>query len=416
MIIKEIPVTKIKVKNRFRNLSNAKVYDLIESIKTIGLINPISIDKSYNLIAGNHRLETFKKLKIKTIPCRIIDKDETFNLLVEIDENLVFNSLNVIEIGEHLLKKDDLLDSLGLRSKRGNNRFTDFSEIRTNKDLSKEINQSVRIIQLKKQIVSNLTEYVRNVLKTTRYANQTKNLEKLSKLHPTLQEKAVELLKKEDNLIKCIQKVRRIDPEFKTGLPLDERIKIYNCDFVENNEFIEDNSVDLIWCDPPYITDDSLYLYEQLSILAKRVLKQGKRCIVYVYQPYMSDIIVKMTKHLRYEWILIINHHNSYQNKPYRTGFKPLLVFSKGNGETLYENPSDSIKTEKQKEFHPWQQSEMDLNYYLPFFTKENDVVLDAMAGTGTTGISCLKYNCNFIGIEKNKETFNLMEKRLSNL
>jgi len=416
MEIKNIPVEKIKINSRFRNVSDIKLNDLCQSIETIGLINPIMIDTDYNLISGNHRLTSYIHLGMDKIPCQIVDKTLIQKQLIEIDENLVFNNLNSIEIGEHLIEKDKLLDELGTRSKQGNNRFTDFTGIKTNKDLSKELSQSIRSIQLKKQIVSNLSENVRNRLKSTPYANQTKNLEKLSKLHPVLQEKAVDLLDTEKRLVQCIQMVRRKRPELKGNLPLDERIKIYNQDFTKGNDFIQDNSIDLVWCDPPYITEDSLYLYEELSKLAKRVLKPGKRCIVYAYQPYLNDVLQVMGKHLKYEWMFCIKHHNSYQNKPYRIGYKPLLVFTKGKGERLDENPSDLITTSKEKEFIDWQQSEMDLDYYLPFFTKENDLVLDCMAGSGTTGVSCFKHNCRFIGIEKNIETFNIMKSRLLNL
>ena len=46
--------------------------------------------------------------------------------------------------------------------------------------------------------------------------------------------------------------------------------------------------------------------------------------------------------------------------------------------------------------------------------TKENDVVLDLFMGTGQTGIACKKLNRKFIGIEMNKEAFDLSKQRIS--
>jgi site-specific DNA-methyltransferase (adenine-specific) len=47
--------------------------------------------------------------------------------------------------------------------------------------------------------------------------------------------------------------------------------------------------------------------------------------------------------------------------------------------------------------------------------TKEKDVVLDLFMGTGQTGIACLKLNRNFIGIELDKNSFELSKKRINN-
>lgn len=45
--------------------------------------------------------------------------------------------------------------------------------------------------------------------------------------------------------------------------------------------------------------------------------------------------------------------------------------------------------------------------------TKENDTVLDLFMGSGTTGCACKLLNRNFIGIELNKEYFNLAKERI---
>ncbi|GAG35905.1 unnamed protein product, partial [marine sediment metagenome] len=65
---------KIQVRHE---LLTANLDLLIESIKSIGLLEPIVIseeikDKKYKLIAGQRRLLAFKKMKRSKIPCRII--------------------------------------------------------------------------------------------------------------------------------------------------------------------------------------------------------------------------------------------------------------------------------------------------------------------------------------------------------
>ena len=47
-------------------------------------------------------------------------------------------------------------------------------------------------------------------------------------------------------------------------------------------------------------------------------------------------------------------------------------------------------------------------------WTNENDTVLDFTMGSGSTGVACKNLNRNFIGIENNKEYFEIAERRLT--
>lgn len=47
-------------------------------------------------------------------------------------------------------------------------------------------------------------------------------------------------------------------------------------------------------------------------------------------------------------------------------------------------------------------------------FTQPNDTILDPFMGFGTTGVSCVKYNRNFIGIEINKQYYDEANKRIN--
>ena len=47
-------------------------------------------------------------------------------------------------------------------------------------------------------------------------------------------------------------------------------------------------------------------------------------------------------------------------------------------------------------------------------YTKNNgEIILDPFMGSGTTAISCIQSNRNFIGFEKNKDYFDIAIKRL---
>lgn len=62
---------------------------------------------------------------------------------------------------------------------------------------------------------------------------------------------------------------------------------------------------------------------------------------------------------------------------------------------------------------HPTQKPLDLLEYLIKTYTNENDIVLDNCMGSGTTGEACMNLGRNFIGIEKDKEYFEIAEKRL---
>ncbi|HEX6294781.1 MAG TPA: DNA methyltransferase [Nitrososphaeraceae archaeon] len=63
---------------------------------------------------------------------------------------------------------------------------------------------------------------------------------------------------------------------------------------------------------------------------------------------------------------------------------------------------------------HEWQQSTVEAQYVIKNLTIENQTVLDPMMGTGTTGLATLNLRRNFIGIEKNENTYNIAKERIS--
>ena len=136
MKVIDVPVKDIKVKYRFRQPSDQKVNGLVESIKQCGLIHPINIDSSNYLISGYHRLLAHQKLNQEHIPCIVRNGDKRMSDLIQVDENLMVNSLSALEFGIHILEREKLMDDMGLLYKRGDNRYTSGGSKLTIQDLS----------------------------------------------------------------------------------------------------------------------------------------------------------------------------------------------------------------------------------------------------------------------------------------
>lgn len=67
----QIPIFQIKVTDGRREASPEAVRELADSIAKVGLLNPITVDQEYTLIAGLHRLEAAKLLGWSEIECNV---------------------------------------------------------------------------------------------------------------------------------------------------------------------------------------------------------------------------------------------------------------------------------------------------------------------------------------------------------
>ncbi len=86
--------------------------------------------------------------------------------------------------------------------------------------------------------------------------------------------------------------------------------------------------------------------------------------------------------------------------------WKPLLWFVKGTKLRTTEYIRDSVQSSyPDKTLHNWTQSTVEAVHVISRLTIENDIVLDPMMGTATTGIVSLNLKRQFIGIEKDSET-----------
>ena len=65
---------------------------------------------------------------------------------------------------------------------------------------------------------------------------------------------------------------------------------------------------------------------------------------------------------------------------------------------------------------HPTQKPVALFEYLIKTYTNEGDLVLDNVAGSGTTGVACQNLNRKYILIEKEEEYINVIKDRLEEL
>jgi ParB-like chromosome segregation protein Spo0J len=196
-MLQQIPVTSIVVEERMRELDEIKVLELMQSFEQVGVINPISVDEDLVLIAGAHRLAAAKNLGWSKIETKIFNQEDLQRELIEIDENLIRNELCYIAVGEHIKKRERILESLDKRRHRGSNRYSDDKDTLTTNDLALRTGTSNKMYRLKRQIADLIPE-VRNALRGTDYARRNLNdLLHLSRQIPAVQRRVGELSNKD---------------------------------------------------------------------------------------------------------------------------------------------------------------------------------------------------------------------------
>ncbi len=84
----KIPLGQISVQKRVR-MQLGDLQSLMDSLDTRGLMNPVTVNSDYGLIAGHRRLESARRLGWEMIEVRVLDaQDELGMLELELEENL----------------------------------------------------------------------------------------------------------------------------------------------------------------------------------------------------------------------------------------------------------------------------------------------------------------------------------------
>lgn len=221
---------------------------------------------------------------------------------------------------------------------------------------------------------------------------------------------------------------------------------------------MESNSCDLVLTDPPFgITCnawdtplDNVKFWENIY----RVSKPAAPILIFAQEPFGSSLITSNLKHFRYEiiWekaaprgfllakkrpmrifekILVFYRKQPVYNPQMRTGFKPYTHgrremgsnyhacktppdLPRGKGpDTRY--PTDVIRfANKTSHFlHPTEKPVKLLEYLITTYSNPCDVVFDPCAGSAPCGTAAFNTGRDFIGVEKDRDYFNIGLNRL---
>jgi site-specific DNA-methyltransferase (adenine-specific) len=241
-------------------------------------------------------------------------------------------------------------------------------------------------------------------------------------------------------------------------------MKLIQGDCLQEMQSIPDGSVDLILTDPPYGTTackwDSVIPFDPMWKQLNRIIKANGVIALFGGNPFQASLIMSSPKEFRYEWIWEKNRAGNFASMKYQPArehesisifykktpnYYPIKEERKGSGSSRIKykfNPNVKRKdnhlnikhagtnTEASvlrfpssiQKFnivygmiHPTQKPVALMEYLIKTYTNEHETVLDFTMGSGTTGVACKNINREFIGIELDKEYFNIAKDRIEN-
>lgn len=137
--------------------------------------------------------------------------------------------------------------------------------------------------------------------------------------------------------------------------------------------------------------------HEYLLIFSKGTIANKSKKLMNYY-PIMEDQIERQSKIYSQSDAMFRDSHIGFSAIRKQKYPKSIIIFSNA----------------KQKgKLHPTQKTEELLDWVIRSFSKKNDVVLDNVMGSGTTGFIAKKLNRKFIGIEKEKKYFDISVERI---
>jgi site-specific DNA-methyltransferase (adenine-specific) len=241
--------------------------------------------------------------------------------------------------------------------------------------------------------------------------------------------------------------------------------KTHYGDCLEIRPIFPDKSFDAIIADLPYGTTqapwDSIIDLPKLWEQYKRLIKDNGVILLFAQTPFDKVLGCSNLEWLRYEWIwektqatgflnakkmpmkahesIIVFYKKLPKYNPQKTtGHKPINSYTKradvqnkttlygkvdkdvsGGGETdryprsVLKFSSDKQKTKLNGTIHPTQTPSALMEYLIKTYTDDGDLILDNVAGSGSTGLAAKNLNRNYVMIEKELEFYNIILKRL---
>ena len=186
----QVAIHDIIIGDRTRPLDFEAVERLAESLgQNNAMLQPVLVTpEPYHLVDGLYRVEAARLAGWDNLPAIVLPDDANLQDLAGIDANLYRKPLSVLEQAEHLARRREVLNRMGLMAQSGSGRNVPAQDaspdtvspvVRTVADLGTDAGLGERDVQRRLRIAT-LTQETRNVLRSSQVADQTTVLNDLA--------------------------------------------------------------------------------------------------------------------------------------------------------------------------------------------------------------------------------------------
>ena len=229
---------------------------------------------------------------------------------------------------------------------------------------------------------------------------------------------------------------------------------------LELMQTLPDHSVDMILCDLPYGTTrcswDSAIPFDDLWAAYRRVVKPNGAIVLFSAQPFTSALVMSNPKMFKYEIIwrkttptgylnakkqVMRSHENILVFYSKQPTFNPQKTYGHARKVSTAAHKRNSRKAEVYGEYrpatydsteryptsvltfsrdsqksalHPTQKPVELCEWLIKTFTNPGELVLDNCAGSGSTGIACMRAGRDYILMEKEQKYVEVINRRIT--
>ena len=232
-------------------------------------------------------------------------------------------------------------------------------------------------------------------------------------------------------------------------------IELWQGDCLEIMKDIPDKSVDLVITDPPYlhvkggmkskkyntgtwkadsdmVTGMSDFGEAEIFNFLDTVIPKMKKVNMYIFCSKLQLIYyfkyISMNKKLKYDLLVWDKVKYTMKSSKFYTSDIEYVVRIYQAGVSLHkvlteDGTKSDINHYMKRQAHPQPRGEHGtmkpvnlIENFIRVASDEHDVVLDPFVGSGTTGVACKNLGRKFIGIELDKDYFNIAKERIESV
>jgi len=393
--------------------------NFVESVNENGVIEPLVATTDRQIISGHRRWIAAKSTDVNTVPVRLCEFDDD---LAEREALIEFNRQREKTPAQIVNEFEEMLAVERERGKKNQGERTDLSqnperceeshdsweEASESFDLSKDTLSKGKTIKDKAESDDEPDE-VKEAAQDAWNGLQSGN-ESFNSAHKQVKQAEREIKEQKE-------KQERETERKESFESANNVIQTFHGDFREVLDGYN-GEIDHFLTDPPY-DEDALELWDALGKVASEHLPDGGFLIAYSGKAHLPDVHDILSDYLSYYWQGIVTHQGpgaKIFSRKLRTGYKPILIYQKGDLTAQEEFVSDVISgTGREKDDHEWQQAEGEAAKLLEGFTALNDTICDPMCGSGTVGVACSRLQRQCVLIERDEDALRTARRKVKN-